>query len=405
MSDQTIIKELFGVSEDEALYDDYECAFSDNVLRQGSLYIFENHIGFYSTIIGKFTLLIAFADIISMLKKSVVKLFPSAIAFKYKDNDALKEATFISFSKRDQVYVLIGKYWKSSCPAALVDDSEEILEVMPISTTFTLPSREDTIETMNFNMGAEEFFKVFYSNKAKLTKSYLFEKLECKNIKEGRWEVGENGKEHKRNTLDYRLKGVPFVNFAGTIEEYTLERKNDIIEISNHISQPGIMTGDCFYTLETTEIIGDEHKCMVRWSCENKFIKNTMWKGTIIKRTKGDAIKMRALWRKEALLAKLIPEETSTLGHELEDATKYELDDLVCNNRLGKLWSVIDSVCMWVGDAIAEKKISVSNSAMIAILSLIAVLILICFLNDVENRMITIDKSLKILLARFLQPK
>lgn len=52
MSSQAQVRELFSLPKKEVIFDDFGCAYSKGILHQGRMYITENYICFYSSIMG-----------------------------------------------------------------------------------------------------------------------------------------------------------------------------------------------------------------------------------------------------------------------------------------------------------------------------------------------------------------
>ncbi|KAI8084514.1 GRAM domain-containing protein [Halteromyces radiatus] len=101
------------VPEDDALVEDYGCALQKEILVQGRLYISENHLCFNANIFGWVTnLVIAFADIVEIEKRSTAIFIPNAIQVSTLQSKHF----FASFLSRDQAYDLIVDVWRYSRP-------------------------------------------------------------------------------------------------------------------------------------------------------------------------------------------------------------------------------------------------------------------------------------------------
>ncbi|ODV91081.1 hypothetical protein CANCADRAFT_57438 [Tortispora caseinolytica NRRL Y-17796] len=97
------------VPEHERLIEDYGCALSREILLQGRLYVSQNYICFNSNIFGWVTnLVIAFADIVSIEKKTTAGLFPNAIVVQTLH----ARNVFASFISRDVTYRLLVNVWR-----------------------------------------------------------------------------------------------------------------------------------------------------------------------------------------------------------------------------------------------------------------------------------------------------
>lgn len=97
-----------GVSPNERLILDHSCALSRDILLQGRMYISDQHIGFYSNILGWVsTVFIPFKTIVQIEKKATAGIFPNGIVI-----DTLHtKYTFASFTSRDATYDLITEVW------------------------------------------------------------------------------------------------------------------------------------------------------------------------------------------------------------------------------------------------------------------------------------------------------
>lgn len=97
-----------GINSDERLIADHSCALSRDILLQGRMYISDQHICFYSNILGWVsTILIAFKEIVQIEKKTTAGIFPNGIVI-----DTLHtKYVFASFMSRDATFDLITDVW------------------------------------------------------------------------------------------------------------------------------------------------------------------------------------------------------------------------------------------------------------------------------------------------------
>jgi hypothetical protein len=51
-SSQTQVRELFSLPKKEVIFDDFGCAYNSGILHTGRMYLTENYICFYSSIMG-----------------------------------------------------------------------------------------------------------------------------------------------------------------------------------------------------------------------------------------------------------------------------------------------------------------------------------------------------------------
>ncbi|KAI8380679.1 hypothetical protein BD560DRAFT_386826 [Blakeslea trispora] len=99
------------VPDHERLLDDYGCALQKEILLQGRVYISEHHLCFNANIFGWITnLVIAFADIEDIEKKSTAFFIPNAILISTQTSKHF----LASFLSRDQAYDQMIDIWKNS---------------------------------------------------------------------------------------------------------------------------------------------------------------------------------------------------------------------------------------------------------------------------------------------------
>ena len=52
MSSQKQVRELFSLPRKEVIFDDFGCAYQSTILHHGRMYLTENYICFYSSLLG-----------------------------------------------------------------------------------------------------------------------------------------------------------------------------------------------------------------------------------------------------------------------------------------------------------------------------------------------------------------
>ncbi|KAJ8748799.1 hypothetical protein K2173_011355 [Erythroxylum novogranatense] len=101
-------RQLFRLPPDEALVQDFNCAFQESILLQGHMYLFVHYICFYSNIFGFETKkIIHFNEITSVKRAKTAGLFPNAIEIIA----GAKKYFFASFLSRDEAFKLITDGW------------------------------------------------------------------------------------------------------------------------------------------------------------------------------------------------------------------------------------------------------------------------------------------------------
>ncbi|KAI7887724.1 GRAM domain-containing protein [Mucor mucedo] len=113
------------VPEDDCLIEDFGCALQKEILLQGRIYVSENYLCFNANIFGWVTnLVIAFADIIDIEKKSTAYFIPNAIQVS-TDN---AKHFFASFLSRDQAHDLMVDLWRTARPDLIPCKDAESIE-------------------------------------------------------------------------------------------------------------------------------------------------------------------------------------------------------------------------------------------------------------------------------------
>ena len=102
-----LFKDL-GLNPNERLIVDHSCALSRDILLQGRMYISDQHLCFYSNILGWVsTVIIPFNEIVQIEKKTTAGIFPNGIVI-----DTLHtKYIFASFISRDATFDLITDVW------------------------------------------------------------------------------------------------------------------------------------------------------------------------------------------------------------------------------------------------------------------------------------------------------
>ncbi|CCH58124.1 hypothetical protein TBLA_0A03240 [Henningerozyma blattae CBS 6284] len=104
----SIFKDTAGISPNERLISEVNCALSRDILLQGKMYITDHNVCFNSNILGWVScVIIPFKDVVQLKKKSTVGIFPNGIVI-----DTLhSKYRFASFISRDVTFDLITNIW------------------------------------------------------------------------------------------------------------------------------------------------------------------------------------------------------------------------------------------------------------------------------------------------------
>ncbi|KAF4348445.1 hypothetical protein G4B88_026972 [Cannabis sativa] len=117
-------RQLFRLPPEEVLIEDFNCAFQENILIQGHMYLFVHYICFYSNIFGYETKkMIPFHEVTSVRRAKTAGIFPNAIEI-YAGS---KKYFFGSFLSRDEAFKLINDGWlQHSNGAKLITDQDSV---------------------------------------------------------------------------------------------------------------------------------------------------------------------------------------------------------------------------------------------------------------------------------------
>lgn len=129
------------VPEDDFLIESYGCAISRELLIQGRMYLSEAHLCFNSNIFGWVTsVVIAFADIISIEKRNTAYVIPNAISVRTAEGRTL----FSSLGSRDTVYSMMMDLWRTSAPNAAAQQAEMTTDEEQVSEDDVKDAEEDS---------------------------------------------------------------------------------------------------------------------------------------------------------------------------------------------------------------------------------------------------------------------
>jgi hypothetical protein len=105
---EEFFKRMFSLTENERILEEHSCAYYNRILLRGRMYITENHILFYSNILGRKTVVkIAARDIADVLKRNSAYVLPSAIEIYTRETSYF----FASFTHRDLAFKRIHTLW------------------------------------------------------------------------------------------------------------------------------------------------------------------------------------------------------------------------------------------------------------------------------------------------------
>lgn len=136
------------IPEQDRLLEDYGCALQKEILLQGRVYFTHHNICFNSNIFGWITsLIISFADVQDIEKKSTAIFIPNAILI----STTTTKYFFASFLSRDQAYDQLIELWKASQLFSTVPhkDNDTLLTDDSYSCSSSPFSEEESVILIN----------------------------------------------------------------------------------------------------------------------------------------------------------------------------------------------------------------------------------------------------------------
>ncbi|KAK1304600.1 hypothetical protein QJS10_CPB11g00281 [Acorus calamus] len=232
---------LFHLPPEEVLVQDFNCALQESFLLQGHMYLFMNHICFYSNIFGFETKkVIHFSEVTSVRKAKTAAIFPNAIEIM-----AGKKKIFLaSFLSRDEAYRLIIDGWSQR-----------------ISDDKSLPDDQISVE---------DFFALFLSD------ADFVEKF--------RRRCGDKGARY---------------GHCQEVQRFRVYRNSHlVVETSQNVSD--VPYADYFHVEGIWDVEEDNSEegscCILRVYVNVAFSKKTMWKGKIEQSTIEECLEAYSIW-------------------------------------------------------------------------------------------------------------
>ena len=121
MSSQAQVRELFSLPKKEVIFDDFGCAYQKGILHQGRMYITENYICFFSSIMGISQKVIIPLNDVTKVKK--VKLLGMIKALKIYQANRKGSHSFQSFSDTNKTFEIIQKLWMNVSTYAKAEET------------------------------------------------------------------------------------------------------------------------------------------------------------------------------------------------------------------------------------------------------------------------------------------
>ena len=103
------LRRLFNLPDHEQLVEEYLCALYKKILLQGRMYLFADHVCFYSNVFGYTKIkTIALKDVTIVKRAYTVQVVPNAVEIVHKG----KTEFFTSFIFPDKAYKTIAEQWR-----------------------------------------------------------------------------------------------------------------------------------------------------------------------------------------------------------------------------------------------------------------------------------------------------
>jgi len=239
---QRVIIELFNLSNEESLFDDFNCEYDK---KQGKIYIMENHLGFHSD--SPLTKLL-------FKLKDVEKIEKDETSIKIKVGTQVY--TFCKIENTESAYKSIEAPWIICCPEKAnnvegekkiknvktnIDIEEEIKDIPMIQPNTIYVELDDpqaikiSFEKYQkrehehlryvFGFTVEEHYKRFLADECPYADVKNLEIMGSYDFKTKGWEEvqGTPGKKTRTLTLQYKLAKPVLVSTAYTIKDSKLE--------------------------------------------------------------------------------------------------------------------------------------------------------------------------------------
>ena len=345
MSSQQVVRNLFNLSEDEDILDDFSCGLRKKIFIHGRLFCTDNYLCFYANILGfKTKQVIPFKEVIGV--RRIKGTISNSIEVVCNNK---KSYFFGSFLRRNEAFQFIYSLWKNSgyCdpkqdtgqwsdtedPPSNEEASEEEKD------SFAMPPTEDVgdaIETIKviLPITPQKFFDLFIADTAIFPFSEFCNdrgdtELECTSWAENE-ELGGFTREIKFRT---KINGPSIGPKTTRCHRAQIYKWTDGA-LTVQTSTKALDVPYCSYFLveDSWKISAvSPEKSLLRITFLINFLKSTMFKGTIESRTRVDVAKDHEAWLKEARRKCLNEQETTVekapekIIHQI---AKYEEVDL-----------------------------------------------------------------------------
>ncbi|XP_074570321.1 protein VASCULAR ASSOCIATED DEATH 1, chloroplastic-like isoform X4 [Curcuma longa] len=333
---------LFRLPSEEVLIKDFNCAFQENILLQGHMYLFIHHICFYSNIFGFETKrIIPLNQVTDVRKAKTVAIFPNAIeivAGGKKDtksdgssqgigafiekirecnplaNDSSPSNRFKDANVKEELNPLLNgevvrdislepsDFKENECEEKFNESSLEFPFIWTVEDIDapTVPERFTIVAESKFPLLVKDFFNLFVSNEALDFLRDFHSRCGDKDFQCTSWRKHELFGYTRNISFVHPVKvylGPKFGN-CQEIQKFRVYRNSHlVIETSQHVSD--VPYGDYFEVEGLWDVVQDtsgENSCTVKVYSNVAFSKKTLFKGKIEQSTKEECREVYATW-------------------------------------------------------------------------------------------------------------
>ncbi|KAL0547672.1 hypothetical protein IC582_012096 [Cucumis melo] len=351
-------RQLFRLPLDEVLIEDFNCAFQENILIQGHMYLFVHYICFYSNIFGFETKkIIPFREIIAVRKAKTAGIFPNAIEIC----DGEKKYFFASFLSRDEAFNLINDGWLQHAKGteatmtkqkSINESSRQEIGILGVEKAKELDPSDSSDSTrllypscrikVSGTINVEDFFSFYFSDNAVDFVSSYHEKCGDKELKCSLWRHDDMFGHMRDISFQHPIKIYFGAKFGGCRETQKFRVYRDshlVIEVTQEVSE--VPYSDYFRVEAHWEVKKDvddksNNGCILRVYVNVAFSKRTVWKGKIVQSTLEECREAYGLWiqmAKELLKQKLTGSEEGTSGSTSQSGKDHHIEKERNNNK------------------------------------------------------------------------
>ena len=390
MSSQQVVRNLFGLSDDEDILDDFSCALRKKIFIHGRLFCTDNYLCFYANILGfKTKQVIPFKEVIAVRRIKGAISNSIEIACNNK-----KSYFFGSFLRRNEAFQFIYSLWKNSgyCDeqqdTGQWSDTEDDLGQTDENNGeedkegfAMLPSEDigDAIETVKviLPLTPQKFFDLFLSESAVFSLAEYCRDRGDTELEVTNWAENEELEGFTRE-IKFRTKiNGPSIGPKTTRVHRAQKYKwtDGVLSIQTSTKALDVPYSSYFLVEDTWKVTPvSPEKSMFRITFSINFLKSTMFKSTIETRTKVDVAKDHEIWLKEARKKCLNEQETTSEKPQekiIHQIAKYEEVDLKAYREKSK-----DSI----------KSHSATNVNRLMIFNCVAIFLLFFYLRYLNRR-------------------